>query len=267
MKPAFYLLIFSLSKSLFASEIRMDTLRTDQISGQSDGIRISSFIYVTTGSSFTLTGPSGYITGFSSITASSFFGDGSHLSGLDATTAADLIFSGANTFLSSFTIRTSGHEISLSSGPTRKNLLIDSSGNLSFEPTLHNSSRTIVENTTTSLTSCGSCVPSSTVTINTSGGRVEATFTGMGSRNLGASYTMVGLLQDGQYVTDTSSKSSVSKIQSGLGRGELSFNYILDAPPPGSHSYCITLCGMDNPSVTLYNDTASAALFYVKEIK
>lgn len=57
------------------------TLATYKITGMplSDGIQLSSYVYVVSGASVTLQGAAGYLKTSSSVTASGFFGDGSSL--------------------------------------------------------------------------------------------------------------------------------------------------------------------------------------------
>ena len=69
---------------------------------------VAGGLFVAAGSSVTLSGANGFVTSASSVTASAFFGDGSHLTGVAAGGGAVLTatqtFSGANTFGSTTTI-------------------------------------------------------------------------------------------------------------------------------------------------------------------
>ena len=247
-----------------------DVLTISTASGQADnsGITISSDAYILPGSSLTLQGAGGYITTQSSITASSFFGDGGHLTNV-ASLSGNNAFSGANTFTSSFTVQSSGRPISVSTGAGSNNIFISSNGSVSFNPRLHNSSATIVPEAQTTNSSFGPCIVS-TITLTTSGGRVELIFTG--SFKLGpdaaSEQAAINFLQDGQFVRDLSNTKGFIVFTSGAtldSYTSMRLSYLLDAPAPGQHSYCLTISALNGLPTTL--SAASSNIFYVKEIK
>jgi len=261
---------------LQASEISVDTLYVSTVVGQLGGIRISSNVFFTSGSSLTLSGATGNITTASSVTTSGFFGDGSHLTGISPIVLTSTqTFNGAVTFTSSFTIQSHGRQIILSTSSTVNNIAISSTGALSFYPNLHNSSSTSIPNTTITTTQLGTCVTGSTLTIQTSGGRVEAEFSGLIrlAQPAGSSATLVGILQDGQFVRNLSATKPILYGRFGSGNAQNSagypINYLFDAPPPGEHSYCLTVAAPDGgDGITIVNDSAVCRnIFFVKEIK
>lgn len=265
----------SLPITVHAGTIAADTIYTSTINAfpASNGINITTNAYFSAGNSLTLSGANGYITTQSSITASAFFGDGSHLANV-ANLIGDNNFTGANTFTSSFSVQSGGRQIILSTGPGMSNILIDTNGAISFSPQLHNSSATIVPGYSTTNSAFGPCIPSSTITFTTSGGRVELAFTG--NIELTSQITQVGtwinFLQDGQYVRDLSSSKGFmvwTHLTSPGGNIEVQpirISYLLDAPPAGSHSYCLTLLSLNGFASTLASSDAGN-IFYVKEIK
>jgi len=259
-------LCLALATSAAASTAESGNLYVSTIAAQSDGIFFSSGIILVSGSSLTLQGSKGYLVAESSITASSFFGDGGRL-GQVASLSGDNIFSGANMFTSSFTIQSYGRPIVLSTSIAGARVEISSGGALSFFPELHNSSSTVVPEAT-STGSFGPCIAGSTISIVTSGGRVEVTFTGA----LGTSSTSgspgdiaINFLQDGSFVRDLSATKGF--VANGTSYSYASYmpfrlNYLVDAPSTGSHSYCLTIQGG-----TILSGDNSRNLFYVKEIK
>lgn len=265
----------SLPIAAHAGTMAADTIYTSTINAfaASDGINITTNAYFSAGNSLTLSGANGYITTQSSITASAFFGDGSHLANV-ANLTGDNNFTGANIFASSLTVRSGGRQIILSTGPEISNILIDTNGAISFSPQLHNSSATIVPGYSTTNTAFGPCIPSSTITFTTSGGRVELVFTG--NIELTSQITQVGtwvnFLQDGQYVRDLSSNKGfmvwthLRSLSGNIQIQPIRISYLLDAPPSGSHSYCLTLLSL-NGFPSALSGSGAGNIFYVKEIK
>ena len=188
-----------------ASSLQTDLIRISTATGSSDGITFSS--YVVLSSDLALTGPVGYITASSSVTASAFWGDGRSLSGV-GTLFSSGTYSGSNTFLSTFTIRSAGRDIVLSTSATIDTIKISGSGTLSFNPELHNSSHTLISAYSTTQQSFGACVPGSTVTIRTTGGKVEAIYILSLSHNAsGTASIWTTLLQDDGYSAPKNSDS------------------------------------------------------------
>lgn len=269
---AFALIIIASGYSA-ASTFNADTVAVSTISGlsNSNGITFSSYVYFSDGSSLTLQGAGGYVTTNSSVIASAYFGDGSHLTSAgDTLLAATQTFSGANTFLSSFTVQSMGNQIIISTSNSTSNILISSSGAISFYPSLHNSSSTIVPQANSTNPNLGPCVAGSTLTITTTGGRVEAEFSGItGNDSGGGGAAPMSILQDGQFARDMSSSRALVYSDYGFASiGGATFSYLFDAPAPGAHSYCLTIGDASGTQVTLVNSAGLATnLFFVKEIK
>ena len=263
--------IFIVPKAANGSTVRLDTLLVSTISASSNSgtITIASAASITSGGSLNLSGSGGYIIGASSIIASAFFGDASHLSGL-AIENATQTWTGANTFLSTFSVRSNGRQIIFSTGSTTNNILLDQNGNISFYPSLHNSSSTVIPQGSTTDTTFGPCLAGSTLTITTSGGRVEVLFSGTIINITGGSFgnpAAASFLQDGQFARNLS--PTIAIVRGGAGIDVGPFRYLLDAPSPGVHSYCLTLAApAGGGGTTSINETANFTnFFYVNEIK
>lgn len=252
-------------RSAAASTASFDSISVSSVGALGDnGITISSSVYIRNGNSLTLDGATGYITLVSSVNASAFFADGSHLNGV-ASLVATQTFSGGNTFISSFTVDTGGMAISLSTSASTNNLLIGSNGTASFYPELHNSSSTTVPQAATTALTCSICVAGSTLTITTAGGNVGAVLTGYIDNSAGTAE--LGLLQDGQYVGNFTSQVSVRADATPFFSNTI-FKYLVTGPDAGTHSYCLTLCRTTAVgTATLYNDSANANIFFVEELR
>jgi hypothetical protein len=218
-------------------------------------------------------GTEGYITTTSSINASSFFGDGSHLIDIP-TLASNQIWTGANTFSSSFTVRSGGRQIILSTSSVTNNIFISSTGALTFYPSLHNISSTTIPSVSRTDTLFGNCIANSTLTITTSGGRVEVFFAGMISGNTNNTPVGLNFLEDGQFVGNLSStKGIIYKNVGSVTAVTSSFSYLLDVPPPGAHSYCLTIAGFNGNGVSIENTSGlndyigQRNIFFIQEIK
>lgn len=228
-------------------------------------------------SSMTLQGADGYVTAASSIIAASFFGYGGSLVGvvkLNSTTS----FSGSNVFISSFSVRSNGRRIVFSTGIAANNLSIDSAGAVSFHPELHNSSNTSIAESTTTSANFGPCIDGSTIAIVASGsGRIELVFVGDLVYSTGVANQQpawgINFLQDGQFVRDLSATTGIGafKYPTVLTNQQIerttTFFYLLDAPAPGEHSFCVTVRAPDGGSVSLRNDSNVGNIFYALEIK
>lgn len=268
--------LLTMSPAAHAGTVATDTIFVSTISSQSDGVSFSSYVYVAPNSSVTLQGSSGHITTGSSITASAFFGDGISLTGI-VRLASTQTFIGGNTFVSSFTIQSSGQQIIFSTGTNANNISISSAGAISFYPQLHNSSRTTIPEFSTTLSTFGPCVTGSTLTITATGGRIELNFNGSftGSFADPGPFYKVNILEDGQFVIGLS--STVGIASDGFALGPLfhdtqAFMYILNGPRWGLHSYCLTLANIINQTLTLTNrsgleSNGSRNIFFVEEIK
>lgn len=260
---------------LRAGTASFDTVYVSTIAGNADsnGIVISSSVYINDNGLFT-EGVGGAITSASSITASAFFGDGSHLSRV-AILSSTQAFSGANTFASSFTIQSNGRQIILSTGPLVNNLSISTTGVISFSPSLHNSSSTVVPYYQTSVSSFGPCVTGSTLTITTQGGAVEVSYAGnLANYGGNANPKYITFLQDGQFVRNLDSQIGVAVyFMDGSIYDAESFSYLLDNPAPSSgvHSYCLSVRGYGGTPTVVGDDGASSSrctsIFYLKELK
>jgi hypothetical protein len=265
MKYILALFTVTLNITGHSADIEVDQLTTSTTSAKSTNIHISDSLTFSSNQRLIVTGNNGSLITQSSVTASSFFGDGCRLTGIGSTNLCDdQFFSGANTFNSSFTINSGGREIIISTSSTVNNLRISQFGIPSFYPALHTSSRTTIPATSTTQTSLGPCISGSTVSITTSGGRAEVVFTGFGTGP--SNGAILSFLQDGQFVSDLGSQVSVNLLPSGNRRDEFSFSYITD-PPPGPHSYCLSLMTRGAVAAQLFNDSVSGNLFYVKELK
>lgn len=269
------LILASLTMAVFAqaSSIDVNTIYVSTISGQatSNGITLSSNVYIAPGSSLTLQGAAGYITTASSISASAFFGDASHLNGIAILTGTQT-FTGANTYASSFTLQSGGRQIILSTSSVTNNFSISPDGTITFVPTIHNSSHTTIPEATTTNSTFGPCVAGSTLTITTSGGKVEIIFSGS-LKNVSSdgglpNTSQVNFLVDGGYVRDlTATKGfKVHHRFSYTYTLPITVDYLTDALSAGDHSFCLTLSAEATSTATLIN-SSSGNIFYVKEIK
>lgn len=233
-----------LGSSSQASSLLSDTISVTTVSTIGSAINLSSFTL--SNSSWTLSSTSGEVTTQSSVTASSFWGDGSNLNTLIPQSSSPS-FSGANTFNSSFTVRSGGRAIEISTGAGAQNIFISSGGMITFNPSLHNSSFTYLPEFTTTVSTFSPCITDSTITIVTSGGRIElsltAIFLSTPSSPSGSQQYSVNFLQDGQFVNDLTAHKGVIQVGGGL-QGfatPSSFQYLLPPPTPGTHSYCVAL--------------------------
>ena len=247
-----------------AASMEIDSISLSTISAQAgtNGLNITTSVYILAGSSLSLRTGSGFILGQSSITSSAFFGDGSSLLNV-AGVGANLTWGGPATFLSSFTIQSAGRQISLSTGTATNNLVISPEGVISFCPELHNSSSTIIPNSATTAAACNICIAGSTLTITTSGGSVEVVFTGA-LENTSAGRVQMRILQDG--IPLPSISNYLREIYSAnMFSAASSLRYLIKTPSAGTHSYCISICTWAGGS--LLNDAADANIFFVKELK
>lgn len=266
------------------SVVSADAIQLSTVSGQvnSNGVAISSPVYIVS-SSLTLNGDGGTITSASSITASALFGDGSQMAGLPVLIATQTFF-GSNAFTSSVTVQSGGRPIILSTSSSISNFSMSSAGVVTFFPSLHNSSSTTIPEYSTSITTFGPCITGSTLTLITTGGQIEARFVGsvfISSATGGNPPAAISLLQDGNFVRDLSATKSVLENYATFGMsfvravGISNFNYLIPAPTPGSHSYCLTIrttnssatVTLAGPSTLLTTMPLSGNLFYVQELK
>lgn len=258
-----------------AGHIESDALAISSIAGRDGGIWISSSIHFGIGSSLTLQGAGGYFAGQSSVNAGAFFGDGGGLSGI-AKVGSSQVFAGANVFASSFSVASGGRQIVLATGTLTNNLTITPSGIAIFVPELHNSSHAIIPAAGTSASRLGPCVAGSTLTITTTGGRVEVILAATIANTFGSTGT-VSILQDGNFMNGFSPDVGLYGINVGVqGTAFVSpIDYLLEAPSPGAHSYCVTIANprgvgsvfLINGGVIVSGDGRASNLFYVKEIK
>lgn len=251
----------AVASSTQAGVISADTISLSTVVGQGNGITFSSSVYIASGNSLTLQGFGGYITSASSMNASAFFGDASHL-GI-ALLSGNNSFSGSNTFMSSFTIQSGGAPIGFSTSSTTNNIAVSSIGAVSFFPELHNSSSTILPEVTFSFSQFGTCINGSTLTVITSGGQIELSFTG--SMIVNSTNTIaVNILQDGHFVNNFSSSTGIS-ISEAVAAGNympVRLKYLMAAPSPDSHSYCLAMIG----DATVC-DSKCSNLLYLTELK
>lgn len=249
------------------SEVTSDEISISTANAISGGsILFSSSVFFTPNSSLRLQGPTGVLESGSTITASAFFGDGSHLDAVARPTSTQT-FSGANTFLSSFSIVSGGRDILFSTSPTGMNVSLSSAGLLSFYPELHNSSATSMAQFSTTISSYGPCIVGSTLTIITSGGRIELNFTGAIQAEGG-----IGFLVDGIFVGDLTGDKGFTVRRNDETSDYLTVgvSYITESLTPGSHSFCVSLASRRSGGFTttmLTDSTAFSNQFYVKEIK
>ena len=261
------MLVCSAHRTALASTTRADTLVVSTISSLAggNGISFTSFTHLATGMSLTLQGASGYISGASSITASAFFGDGTNLTNL----SIPFDYSGETIFTSSFSVLSNGLEIILSTSDSTANLDISPTGSISFYPELHNSSSTALLEYSTSVSSWGPCVAGSTLTITTTGGKIEAFFTGdlyNTSPTAGANAGVTFLL-DGQFVGDLSSINGFSNGSNNGNDYSFSLDYLIAAPAPGMHSVCVSLSARLGIGTATLTDSLAGNIFYIEEIK
>lgn len=248
-----------------ASTASFDILSVSTIGANSSGgVILSSSAYVQSGSSLTLQGSAGHIVTASSFNASSFFGDGSHLTGA-IPLAATQTFSGSNAFTSSFTVQSAGRRIIFSTGTDIDNFAISPSGVASFYPELHNSSATAIPPASSTSQDCTVCINGSTLTITTAGGNVEAVVTAYIENTSG--FASLNLLQDGNFIGNLTAQKSIRTDQNVF--SNTAFKYLVIAPSAGAHSYCLSICkfGPAPGTATLFNDSNNGNIFFVKELK
>lgn len=279
-----FALILAITPTLnaHASTVNIGEIRTNTFNGQSSSaIIFSSSLYMTGGASLILENSAGYISAASSINASSFFGDGQHLGGIsNSLLTSTQTFTGADTFTSSFTVQSGGRQIILSTSAFVNNVLITTTGVVSFYPSLHNSSATTIPQFSTTASTLTTCVSGSTLTITTTGGRVELIFSGILYSD--KSQFTISFLQDGQFVNNLDGHEGIAKFGGGFASApqSISFAYILDAPSSGPHSYCLTIANAPfiGGTTTLVNNNgldpsplpgarSGRNIFYVKELK
>lgn len=266
--------LLTLAPRAGASDLSADELSVSSISAAgSRGIRIIAPISQLSGGLF-LSGSSGTISVESSATASGLWGDGASLSNV-ARQASTQSFSGSNQFTSSFTVQSGGRTISLSTSSTTQNLLISQDGTVLFTPEFHNSTSTILSQFSTNVTYLGPCVPGSTLTIRTNGGRIQVVFTGAiqsssaAPTTVAAAYLLDGALES----AFTSSKGFVSDNKSVDQIGTFHFDHLSGPVAAGTHQICLTLASFNFPfTFTLRNTTSSffnyaSNIFYAKELK
>jgi len=224
-------------------------------------IQVSTGVDVISDASLTLQGASGYVTTASSVTSSTFFGDGSGLTGLPLPISTQT-FTGADTFASTFTVVSGGREVILSTGAGTSNLDLSPSGVVTFYPELHNSSSTMIPTAASSAQLCGPCISGSTLTITTAGNsRVEVVFTGGIVQN--SNIAALNFLQDGAFVGNLANNAYIFK-NGASSEASLSFRYVTDMLPAGAHAYCLALCTGGSGSSANLN---KPDLFSVKELK
>lgn len=248
------------------------TVSVGTVAANGTGITISSRVYLSPNSQLTLQSSGGYITTTSSITGSSFWGDGTNLSGVGLLSATQT-FSGANSFSSSFTARSGGRVLVISTSATMDNIRINSSGESSFYPELHNSSSTTFPLFSTTNNSFGPCVTGSSLTIQTSGGVVEVviqTTVSISSDGICGGWNAgINFLQDGQFVGDLSSgygPGFISPSSCDASVKSVRISYLL-TPSAGLHSYCLTVSAIGGVHATTVGQSVAANMFYVKELK
>lgn len=265
-------LLFGVPES-FGSTIISDSISITSATPLSPTLNFSSYVYLTPGNLLSVRGADGTLTSVSSITASAFFGHGGGLTGV-ALLASTQIFSGANTFLSSMTATSGGREISLSTSAATKNISIASTGATAFYPKLHTSTKTTIGQASTTASTFGPCIAGSTISLVTTGGRVELSFQATLSNNGAPSAQpwQVSFLQDGSFIGGMTSTIGIGVFYPGSGlivgaQWTEHFGYLIDSVPAGSHSYCISIRSPGTGTTTLLNNTTVGNLFYAVEIK
>lgn len=264
-------IIFAFLEAAHAQSATSDQVITGEIGGlqASNGVAIVSEVTLQTGSSVTLYGASGYISSGSSVNAQGFFGYEGELKNV-AVMRATQTFNAPFVFESSFTVQSNGRRISFSTSAAMENIFISQDGDVGFYPNLHNSSSTSMPEYSTTTHTAGPCVPGSTITIRTTGGRVEVNFYG----TLMSTVTPNGLvkahasfLQDGNFPLEFSSTKGILGDYAGSRQSTVGFTFLLESPAPGTHTYCLSIYNpFDGQSIILKNDSETSNLFYVKEI-
>lgn len=158
--------------------------------------------------------------------------------------------------------------IRLSTTSAHDNIRISSTGVTTFSPYLHNvASMTIPQFTTTNIY-CDVCATSSTITMTTSGGRVELVFSGVIYNN-NSQIAGLNFLIDGGYAVGFSSTSLLRK-SSWNPAADYADSSRLISPvlSAGTHSFCVSACSPDSGETTyLVNSPYAPNIFYAKEIK
>lgn len=272
----FYLavLVCAAATRSLASTVSATSLEAASItSPNSSPVIFESNVQLSTDARVTLSGSSGNLISLSSVNASAFFGDGNRLI-LRTALNSTQTFTGANTFLSSFTTQTNGRSVWLSTTSAHANIMLTENGITTFNPEIHNSTWVLVPHYETSNQDLSICVPGSTISITSGGGAIEIGFSGRVS--VGGAYGVgLGLLHNGQFVNGTNSTKGVTESQicppcAG------SFRYLVSpAPLPGVQTFCISLYAFQTQpvysAILLSTDSASGVsvrnIFYASELR
>jgi hypothetical protein len=267
MRNLFFIgVLLPLSSNILASTLAVDNVQLGDVDSlsRSGNILISSYVYVVSDSSLTLQGRDGYITTGSSVSASSYFGDGTNLSGIPKF-ASTQNWTNENIFKSSFTVRSQGDQIVLSTGSMIDNLSISSSGIVTFYPELHNSSSTEIPDAQTTNQLSTVCVHGSTLAIVTSGGAVEIGFNG--NLDNPVNIATISFLMDGHFVGDMAGDADIVKVtfSDGWTLFSTSVRYMTEKLSSGVHSFCLALS--NNSSGDGLAHLVTPNHFFIKEIK
>lgn len=245
-----------------ASDTAFDRVGVSSISAPSiSAVTFASDILLN-GAGMTINGA---ITGQSSMTASAFFGNGERLTGVLSLTSTQTA-TAAFTFLSSFTIRSGGRRIVLSTSSSVENMVIAQDGILRFYPELHNSTSTVIQAVATTAGSAGVCI--STLTLTSAGGRLEISFTGTLASSLTEGWVGISFLIDGAFVGDMTAQkmfASQPSEEAGFDRS-VHLNYLVSAPAPGTHNVCVSLAAPYGGTASILTANATT-IFWVKEIR
>lgn len=257
----------------FASTMGSESVSVGSATPISSTLYFSSPVYLSPGSLIRARGSGGTLTSVSSITASGFFGHGGSLTNV-ALLPSTQTFSGANIFSSSVIVTSGGREIYFSTSSITKNISISPQGEIIFYPKLHTSTKTTIGQASTTAGTFGPCIAGSTISLVTSGGRVELSFHGTLSNDGGPSAQpwQVAFLQDGSFVGGMGPTTGIGVFFPGSSlivgaQWTTHFNYLIDTLPSGSHSYCISMRSAGSGTTTLLNDATIGNQFYAIGIK
>ncbi len=215
-------------------------------------------LLMASGSSITLSGANGFITGKSSITASAFFGDGSALTGISAGGET-------NTYASSKTFTTN---VLMKASATASGFFGDGSA-LTGLPVAQTTITYNLGGATTETTNFKVCYGTGTLTFG--GTAPVAVFYSGDITNSGAAgtYCIINFLLDGAFISPASSLVGMGKSNNAAagGSGNAATLRLFPNPGAGSHSYCISLISPFGTTCTFSTGGTYGNQFGVVELK
>lgn len=217
--------------------------------------------------SLTMSGSAGTITNKSSVTASAFFGDGSHLTGISG---GHVLSTGTTALASQFPQRSTmvfdSSFFTLSDNSAGNETFVSLGGTTTFSvsPETH----TVISLPITfSNTSFGACVAGSTITLTTGGGGLHIFFSAPISNDSGA-VDAFNILLDGNYLESRFTQSATNGVCSGdATNGHCSFSWETPAALSASaHTVCLQ-AAVQSASIGTLQCNVSKCVVQAKEIR